>query len=122
MIDIIIIICFLIATILFFQFFLRFVYNFKVTNIGIVFTLFYILPIWIIPFNNIIEIKKVSIKDILKSNDWRVLFSLGFGDRIWGDILMIKKKKGIFKIVLMVIGNADDLINAVNKLQDKSKV
>ena len=98
MINIIIIICFLLVVILIFQFFLRFVYNFKVTNSGIVFTLFRVLPIWIIPFADIVEIKKVSVKDILKSNDWRVLFSFGFGNRIWGDIVMIKKRKGIFNL------------------------
>ena len=57
----------------------------------------------------------LSYKDILKSNDWRVLFSFGFGNRIWGDIVMIKKRKGIFRVVLMVIGNANDLIDEINK-------
>lgn len=102
------IICLLIATILLAQFTLRYIYNYQISDTGIEIVLFSRVPVKKIYFSNIEEIRKLSFKETL------LLFSaLRFGNRVYGDIVLIRQRKGLVKTILITPDNADRFVGEV---------
>lgn len=105
----------LIATILLAQFTLRYIYDYQISDIGIEIVLFGKFPIKHIPFNNIEEIRKLTFKETLPFKSIEMFSALRFGNRVWGQSLSIRQKKGIIKIVLITPGNTDGFLEEVQK-------
>ena len=64
------------------------------------------------PFTDIVEIRKMSFKESLLANEFS---TLRFGNRIWGDIILIRKSKGLFKNIMITPDNSEMFINDVNQ-------
>lgn len=116
MINIIMIVAFvflLLFEVLLFQFATRYVYNFKIKEYSIEVVLFGKIPMMRIHFNNIVEIKKTSYKEMMFmiSRLWplKVLIC----NRIWGELILVRQKKGIFKVVFITTDDADGFIQEV---------
>jgi hypothetical protein len=64
------------------------------------------------PFSDIIEIRKISLKEALLANEFS---TLRFGNRIWGGIVLIRKANGLFKTIVITPDNPEMFINNVNQ-------
>lgn len=109
-IPIIAFILLLLFAIVFFQYTARYVYNYVINDTGIVIVLFGKIPLKRMDFNNIAEIRKTSYKETFS-----MVSALRFGNRIWGDIVLVRQKKGIIKTVLITPDNADKFIFGVQQ-------
>jgi hypothetical protein len=95
-----------------FQYTARYVYNYRVNDSGIKIVVLGTLPIIRMPFSDIIEIRKISLKEALLANEFS---TLRFGNRILGDIVLIRKSKGLFKTIIITPDNSEMFINDVNQ-------
>lgn len=95
----------LLFAVMFFQYTGRYLYNYVIKDTGIVIALFGKIPLKHMNFNNIAEIRKTSYKETFS-----MVSALRFGNRIWGDIVLVRQKKGIIKTVLITPDNADKFI------------
>ncbi|MBF0330143.1 MAG: hypothetical protein HQL10_13395 [Nitrospirae bacterium] len=103
----------LLFTALLFQSMARYVYNYKIGKTGIEIALFGKIPLKRIPFDNISEIKKTSYKETFFTKSTEMFLALRFGNRIWGEIVLVRQRKGFIKIVLITPDNADGFIQEV---------
>jgi hypothetical protein len=86
---------------LLFQFAGRYVYNYRITNFGIEIVMFSRFPLKRIAFSNISEIKiSSSLKEMLPFK------AVAFGNRIWGQPVLVHQKKGIFRTIFITPDNS----------------
>jgi len=112
MITIIVALCFLtILSCLIFQFLGRYLYDYRISKTCIKIVLLAKIPLFRIPFSNIIEIRKISFKEGLGNDD--SYSALKFGNRIWGEGVLIRRKKGLFKKVLITPDKPDEFISKI---------
>ena len=112
---IIVFVLLIISTALLFQYAGRYAYNYKIREAGIEIALFGKIPMKRIHFNNIVEIRKTSFKETLPFKSAEMFSALRFGNRIWGEIVLVRQKEGITKIVLISPDNADGFIHEVQQ-------
>lgn len=94
-----------------FQVISRYIYNYKISKNSIKIVLFGKIPLFRIPFSNIMEIRKISFKEALSNDEY--FLALRFGNRMWGECVLIRKKKGLFKVILITPDKADEFISKV---------
>ena len=112
MIKIIVVSVFLASfSFLMFQAFGRYLYSYTISKDSIRVVLFGKIPLFRIPFSNIAEIRKISFKEALI--DIEYFSTLRFGNRIWGDGVLIRRKEGFFKIIVITPDNADEFISKI---------
>ncbi len=99
----------LIFTILLVQFTMRYIYNYQIRDTAIEIVLFGKIPIRRIPYNNIAEIRKLPFKVVLPLSI-EMFSALSFGNRVWGTGVLVRKKKGMIKQILITPDNPDRFI------------
>lgn len=104
-----------ICTALLFQYGGRYVYNYKIRERSIEIKLFGKIPLKRILFNNIAEIRRTSYRETSPFKIAEMFSTLRFGNRIWGEIVLVRQKKGFIKIVLITPDNADVFIHEVQQ-------
>jgi hypothetical protein len=72
---------------------------------------FGIVPVGSIPYRDIETMQEVKFTDTLKPN----LLTLRFGNRIFGNIVLIKKSRGILKTILITPDDPANFIEEVGK-------
>ncbi len=64
---------------------------------------------------NIAEVRKVSFKEATFQKGIEGVLVLRCGNRLWGQIILIRRKKGIFKTILITPNNADKFISKIRE-------
>ena len=105
----------IIFTTLAFQLFERYVINYRIAKDSIQFVLFGKIPLIQIQLANIAEIRKVSFKEATFQRGIEGILVLRCGNRLWGQIILIRRKKGIFKTILITPDNADEFISKIRE-------
>ena len=95
-----------------FQLFGQLVYDYRLDRESIRFILFKIIPVWRIPYSEVIEIRPVS---------WRSMFSLrhplfGFVSKPLGPFIRIRRNRGILRNVLITPTRPLEFVAAVRDL------
>ena len=103
------------CVVLLFQYAGRYVYNYEIKETGVEIVLFGKIPLKRMDFNNIVEIRKTTYKETMPFKNAEMFSTLRFGNRIWGDIVLVRLKKGFVKAVLITPDNADRFINDVQQ-------
>jgi hypothetical protein len=103
----------IIVTVLMGQYVLSYIYNYRISKKGIKFVLFGIIPIMRFSFRNILEVSKISPKESMK---YFAVFN--FENRFWGQRVLIRRGKGIFRIFTITPDNADEFIAEANRYID----
>jgi hypothetical protein len=102
-----------IGAVMLFQYTARYAYDYRLEESGISIVLFGKIRLMLIRFENIEEIRKTSYNEVMPFKNNGMLFALRFGNKIWGDIVLISQKKGMNKIILVTPNNADQFIKNV---------
>ncbi|WP_284321699.1 hypothetical protein [Dyella acidisoli] len=93
---------------------LRFVYDYRVKNHSIEIVLFRALPIYRIPVDNI---------DLIQKSSWLGLgiggAALRFGNRIFGTCVLVRRRSGLFRRIVITPEDADKFINDVIAAQQR---
>ncbi len=105
----------IVFTTLAFQLFERYVINYRIEKNSIQFVLFGKIPLIQIQLSNIAEIRKVSFKEATFQRGIEGILVLRCGNRLWGQIILIRRKKGIFKTILITPDNADEFISKIRE-------
>jgi hypothetical protein len=93
-----------------FQLFGRYLYNYYIEEDSIKVILSGRVTLGHIPFSSVQEIRKVSFKEALLPNGLAGFLALRIGNRVWGEILLIRRKKGIFKNILITPNSSDEFV------------
>jgi hypothetical protein len=89
----------------------RYIISYKLAKASILVTVFGIVPVGSIPYRDIETMQEVKFTDTLKPN----LLTLRFGNRIFGNIVLIKKSRGILKTILITPDHPANFIEEVGK-------
>jgi hypothetical protein len=102
---------FIIVGALAFQILGRYVFRYRITKDSLQFVVFGKIPYMSIKLANIAEIREVSFKEATfqKPLVWRC------GNRLWGKIVLIRRKKGIIKTILITPDNPDEFISEIRE-------
>ncbi len=112
----------IIFTTLAFQIFDRYFFNYRIVKDSIQFVLFGKIPMIHIQLADIAEMRKVSFMEATFQKGIEGLFVLRCGNRLWGQIVLIRRKKGIFKRVLITPDNADEFISKIRERIERTSV
>lgn len=110
-VSVILFILLLVSFALVFQYVAHYIYDYKTQGRSVCILLFKKIPLSQIAFENIAEIRKISYKEAVFGKE--TLMALRLGNRIWGDIILIRKKKGIIKTILITPDNATQFLQQV---------
>jgi len=103
----------LIVMALLYQYAMRYVFNYRITNESIKLIVFGVVPLCkIVSRDNIEYVKEISYREASGLN---MLFATRLGNRLWGRILLIRKKRGIFKNILLSPDSIDEYIDTLNR-------
>jgi hypothetical protein len=103
------------------HFITRYVYNYKLQDSGIRIMLFRIIPLVLIPYNYIKDIRRVTWVSYYKTIGIGVY--LHCPSRIWGHHVLIEdKKKRISRYTLITPDNPDEFIAEVKKHLSKDTI
>lgn len=91
----------------------RYVYSYKIRESCIEIVLFGKIPLMRLHFNNIVEIKKTSFKEILVVKSVEMFMALRLGNRILGEVVLVRQKKGLIRAIIITPDNADKFIQEV---------
>lgn len=102
---------FVISVTVAFQVLGRYIFNYRITKDSLQFVVFRKVPYMYIKLANIAEIREVTFKEATfeKSLVWRC------GNRLWGRIILIRRKKGIIKTILVTPDIADEFISKIRE-------
>ena len=92
------------------QLFLRYVYGYDIKGGHIRFLLFRSVPLFGIRISEIREIRECSGGGL-----WKPSLALRFGNRLWGDCVVIQKKSGLFRSVIITPDNPEEFIKSVQE-------
>ena len=92
------------------QLLLRYVYGYDIRGGRIRFLLFGSIPLFGIPISEVREVRECSGKDL-----WKPGFALRFGNRLWGDSVVIQKRSGLFRSVIITPDDTREFIKAVQE-------
>lgn len=93
-----------------FQLFGRYLYNYRLEEDSIKFIFLGKITLGRIPFSSVREIRKVSFKEALFPNGVAGLLALRVGNRVWGEILLIQRKNGVFKTILITPDTSNEFV------------
>lgn len=98
-----------------FQILGRYIFNYRITNDSLQFVVFGKVPYMYIKLANIAEIREVSFKEATfeKSMAWRC------GNRLWGRGILIRRRKGIIKTILITPDNVDEFISKIRERMEQ---
>ena len=89
---------------------LRFIYDYRINDRAIEVLLFRLIPLYRLPFDNIESIKKISLREAGLGG-----FTIRLGNRIMGARLLITKKRGLFKKIIITPDKIDEFINELER-------
>jgi hypothetical protein len=91
---------------------LRLIYDYRLLDDGIGLVLFRSLNIWKIPYSEISDIRKVSWNKGTGRQDisW---FALKLGNRLQGNFVLLRRKKGLLKEIHLTPRDADQFVSTV---------
>lgn len=87
---------------------LRFVYDYRIENRAIEIVLFHLVPIYRLPFEDIELIRKTSWSELGVGG-----ITIRFGNRFAGQCVLIQKRNGWFRRIVITPNNADEFIGQV---------
>lgn len=67
-----------------------------------------------VQFDDIAEVRRVSFRESLPLN-LEMFTAIRFGNRVWGDIVLVKRKRGFFRRYLISPDDADDFIETIQR-------
>jgi hypothetical protein len=108
--TLIIVACFLALSVLVGQFVLRFIYSYDIKGGAIRILLFSAIPIIRIPISQVVEVTRPPTGEF-----WLNPFhALRFGNRLIGNAVLIRKKRGLIKSIIITPDNPDRFIDQCN--------
>ena len=93
----------------------RYFYNYRIGRSGIDFLILGAFSSMRIGFRNIAEIKVASFEDLLFPWKLGTFFAVSAGNRVFGEIVLIRKRKGFSRVVLITPDNAEDFVRIVRE-------
>ena len=93
---------------------LRYIYDYEIEGDRIAVKLFSAIPVMRIRINDILEIRGCSFRELLMPS-----FALRLGNRVWGKGVVIRKKRGLFRTVIMTPDNPAGFIEEIRRIQLK---
>jgi hypothetical protein len=105
---------FLAIFVFFAQFLWRWIVRYRVTDLGIEVLLFGLIPESKTQLKDILEVRKVSFSELLP---WKNPKSVGWfrlGNRLWGDGVLIRRKRGIFRNFVITPDEPDEFVKELN--------
>jgi hypothetical protein len=90
----------------------RYVYGYDIKNYRIRLLLFNLVPLLEIPIADIQEVRVCSAKDL-----WRPSFAFRCGNRMWGECVLIQKKSGFVRTIIITPDNSAEFIERVKTIQ-----
>jgi type IV secretory pathway VirB6-like protein len=105
-----------IATIVLLQLFLRYIYDYEIKGDQVRVLLFRVVPVMTIAISNIREIKECPPIEL-----WKPTFVLKFGNRLWGDCVLIRKNRGLLRSVVITPDNAHEFVEHVKEIEGKEQ-
>lgn len=102
-------IIFVTVSILYAQYIVKYIYNYRIKNNEIQIVLFNKIPLKRIHYKDI----ECIIKMDQQYPSLNMIGAQAWGNRIWGDFVLIKRYKGILKQIIITPDKADDFIEEV---------
>jgi len=102
------------VVLLFLHLCMRYGYNYDVEGDRVRVVLFRFIPVMTIKIANIREIEKRSAAEL-----WKPTPSLKFGNRLWGDTVLIQKKRGFIRSIVITSDNANEFVEHVKEIERK---
>jgi hypothetical protein len=93
------------------QFGLRHIYGYRITASGVAIMLFGTIPVWRVPFRDIAEVRKTSWSQTWPFRSLAMFSALRLGNRVWGPIILIRRKTRGLRIILVTPDRPDEFIN-----------
>jgi hypothetical protein len=93
---------------------LRYIYNYKIEGDRIAVKLFSTMTVMRIRIDDILEIRQCSSRELLMPS-----FALRLGNRLWGEAVVIRKRRGLFRAIIMTPDNAAGFVEEVRRIQSK---
>ncbi len=100
------------ATIALLQTCLRYVYNYDIKGDCVRVVLFRLVPLMTIRISDIREIKESPPIEL-----WKPTPALKFGNRLWGACVLIHKKRGLIRRVVITPDNAYEFVEQVKRIE-----
>lgn len=116
---IIIFISLIICSGLLFQFLGRYAVNYRISEKYVDVLLFWKIPLMHIKLRDVTEVRTISIKGTMSLKGIDGLLALRCGNRIFGKIVLIRRKNSIFKTILITPDNAEGFISKVKSWSEK---
>ena len=99
----------------FFRIFGDYIYSCSAEEGGIHFRLFRYVPLWKIPYSEMLGARPIAIRSLLSLR----VFPFNFISRPGGQLVLIERNKGLFKNVLVTPTNPDCFISAIRAAAQK---
>jgi hypothetical protein len=113
---VIVFIPFAIAMFVLSQMFLRYVYNYDVKGDRVRVVLFRLIPCMTIRITDIREIEERSPLEL-----WKLTPVLKFGNRLWGDCVLIQKKRGLIRSIVITPDNAHEFVERIREIERQQR-
>ena len=95
------------------QFGLRLIYSYDIRDGAIRVVLFSVFPVVRFPILNVVSVTRASRKG-LWLNPW---YALRLGNRIFGDAVLIRRRQGLIKLIVITPDDPDRFIDGFNSLK-----
>lgn len=92
-----------------FQFFGRYVINYQLNDASLTIVVFGFIKVMKIPYADIGDVREMTFKETLRPS----LTTLRFGNRIFGNIILIERKAGLVRRVLITPDDPSDFISKI---------
>jgi hypothetical protein len=100
------------ALALFLHAFMRYVYNYDVKGDRVRVVLFRLIPWMTIRIADIREVEECYPLEL-----WKLTPVLKFGNRLWGDCVLIRKKRGLIRSIVITPDNAHEFVEQVREIE-----
>ena len=94
------------------QLFLRYVYDYDIGDAKVRVLLFRLVPVMTIRISNIRDITECSPMEL-----WKPTFALKFGNRVWARCVLIRKKRGLIRSIVITPGNPREFVERIKEIQ-----
>lgn len=101
--------------VLVFQYTARYFYTYNIRDASIDIVMFGVLVLKRVRLSNIAEVREASWWETCPLRSVDAFLACRFGNRVWGRIVLLRQKKGIFKIVLVSPDDVDGFICAIRQ-------
>ena len=89
---------------------LKYIYNYKLREDGIIVMIFGVIPIWRIKFNSIVSAREVTFMEVMPYRSMEMFSTLRFGNNLFGKMLFIQRKKGLIRSIIITPDNIEEYI------------